>query len=283
MKKSIQRVLFWAVAAALLAVFAYSAYALITYYTDSRKNAQTYENLAQYLVDRPTVPLPQPSDPEGDVTAPEETEPEQVMITVRDPETGETLSVLPEFAQLYTMNPELVGWISIDGTKINYPVVQSDTDNANYYLKRDFEKNYSSHGCIYASEAADVFAPSDNVTIYGHRMGDNSMFGQLGLYTDKDFWQEHQYIRFDTLQERHLYQIICVFSTSASMGEGFSYHKFVDAADAAAFSAYVRECMALSYYDTGIIAEYGDKLITLSTCEYSNTNGRLVVVAKRIG
>ncbi len=277
-----KKILYWVVIVALIAVFVYSGYSLLTYYMDSQKNEQTYENLAQMLVDRPTVPLPRPSDPDGDVTQPEETEPEQVMITVRNPETGETLQVLPEYAQLYVMNPDLVGWISIDGTKINYPVVQSSLDNPNYYLDRNFEKKYSSHGCIYASEAADVFAPSDNVTIYGHRMGDHSMFGQLGLYIDKDFWQEHQYIRFDTLQERHLYQIICVFSTTASLGEGFAYHNFVDAADSSNFNAFVRQCQALSYYETGITAEYGDKLITLSTCEYTNTHGRLVVVAKRI-
>lgn len=284
MKKNIKKILFWAVVVALLAVLVYSAYSLIAYYVDSWQNAETYENLAQYLVDRPTIPLPKPSDPDSgeEETQPEETEPTEVLITARDPETGETVKVLPEYAFVYSLNPDLVGWISIDGTKINYPVVQSELDNANYYLKRDFEKKYSAHGCIYVNETADVFAPSDNVTIYGHRMGDNSMFGQLGLYTDKGFWQDHQYIRFDTLQERHLYQIISVFSTTASLGEGFAYHNFVDAADAAEFRSYMRQCMALSYYDTGIIAEYGDKLITLSTCEYSNNNGRLVVVAKRI-
>lgn len=282
MKKTIKKILFGAVVVALLAVFVYSAYSLAAYYIDSKENEDTYENLAQMLVDRPTIPLPQPSAPNEDATQPTETEPEQVLITVRNPKTGETVKVLPEYAQLYTMNPDLVGWISIDGTKINYPVVQSGLDNPNYYLERNFEGKYSVHGCIYVNEAADVFKPSDNLTMYGHRMNDHSMFGQLGLYIDKSFWEDHQYIRFDTLKERHLYQVISVFSTSASVGEGFAYHKLVDAADEAEFSAYMRQCMALSYYDTGIIAKYGDKLITLSTCEYTNTNGRLVVVAKRI-
>lgn len=282
MKKTVKKILFGAVMVALLAVFVYSAYSLVDYYIDSKENEDTYEDLAQLLVDRPTIPLPPPSVPNEDVTEPTETEPEQVLITVRDPETGETMQVLPEYAQLYTMNPDLVGWISIDGTKINYPVVQSSLDNPNYYLERNFEGKYSVHGCIYANEAADVFKPSDNVTLYGHRMSDHSMFAQLGLYIDKSFWEDHQYVRFDTLQERHLYQVISVFATSASIGEGFAYHKFVDASDEAEFNAYMRQCMALSYYDTGIIAKYGDKLITLSTCEYTNTNGRLVVVAKRI-
>ena len=279
MKKHWKKAVYWVVIVALIAVFVYSAYALITYYMDSRENEETYENLAQMLVDRPTIPLPQDSDEE---TVPPETQPEQELVTVQNPETGEILEILPEYAPIYSLNPDLVGWISIDGTKIHYPVVQSSLDNPNYYLDRNFEKKYSSHGCIYASEAADVFTPSDNVTLYGHRMADNSMFGELGYYTEKDFWQEHQYIRFDTLQERHLYQVIYVFSTTASMGEGFAYHNFVDATDSSNFNAYIFQCKELSYYDTGLTAEYGDKLITLSTCEYTNTHGRLVVVAKRI-
>lgn len=279
MKKHWKTILFWAVVLALVAVFAYSAYSLITYYADSLESEKTYDNLAQMLVDRPTIPLPQDTETE---TVPDTTEPTQEMVTVLDPDTGEMMQILPEYAELYALNPDLVGWISIEGTKINYPVVQTAPDNANYYLDRNFEQKRSAHGCIYVNEIANVFTPSDNVTMYGHRMADNSMFGQLGLYTDQGFWQDHQYIRFDTLQERHLYQIICVFSTTASMGQGFAYHNFVNADEAVDFNTYVTRCKALDYYDTGITAEYGDKLITLSTCEYSNTNGRLVVVAKRI-
>lgn len=275
MKKLLYRI----VIVALLAVFAYSAYSLVAYYMDSHENEQAYENLAQMLVDRPTVPLPLTP---GSETVPAQTQPEQELVTVQNPQTGETLQILPEYAQLYSLNPDLVGWISIDGTNINYPVVQSDSDHANYYLNRNFLKESSVHGCIYAIEVADVFAPSDNVILYGHRMADHSMFGQLGYYTEEDFWQQYPYIRFDTLQERHLYQIICVFSTSAYAGEGFAYHSFIDAADPSDFDAYISQCRALSYYDTGITAAFGDKLITLSTCEYTHANGRLVIVAKRI-
>lgn len=278
MKKHWKKILYSAVMIALAAVFVYSGYSLVSYYMRSRENQKVYDNLAQLVVDRPTVPLPpsiQSTEP-----AEEPTEPEEILITTRDPETGELKKILPEYAPLYIRNTDLVGWISIDGTKVNYPVVQSNVPD--YYLKRNFEGTYSSHGCIYVSETADVFTPSDNVTLYGHRMGDDSMFGQLGLYPDKAFWEEHQYIRFDTLQQRHLYQVICVFAISAEDTKNFAYHNFVDAADAESFDTFVRRCMARSYYDTGITAQYGDKLITLSTCEYTQGNGRLVVVAKRI-
>lgn len=276
-----KKVIYWTVIAVLVAVFIYSGYSLISYYADSQKSEQAYEELAQLVVDRPTIPLPKPSSPAA--TEPVETEPEQVLITVRDPKTGGTTQVLPEYIQLYTRNSDLVGWLSIDGTKINYPVMQTGIDRPNYYLERSFEKKYSVHGSIYINEAADVFKPSDNLTFYGHRMSDDSMFAQLSRYTDKAFWESHQYIRFDSLRERHLYQVICVFSTSAYEGEGFLFNRFVDAADEGDFDTFVQQCQALSYYDTGITAQFGDKLITLCTCEYTHDNGRLVVVAKRIG
>ena len=87
---------------------------------------------------------------------------------------------------------------------------------------------------------------------------------------------------FDTLTQLHTYKIIAVFKTTATEGKGFSYHTFVNAADQAEYDEYVNTCKELSLYDTGETAQYGDKLITLSTCEYSQSHGRLVVVAKRI-
>ena len=274
-----KKILYWVVLVALIAIFLYSAYCVVTYYIGSQENEVVYEELAQLVVDRPTIPLPQHTTEDF---IPGVTKPEQVLVTARNYKTGETQRVLPEYVQLYLKNPDLIGWISIDGTKINYPVVQSDAMYPNYYLNRNFDGKDSVYGCIYAAEAADVLAPSDNIPLFGHRMSDDSMFAQLRFYTDKSFWQDHQYIRFDSLQERHLYQIICVFAISAHQAEDFAYHNFVDAEDEDAFNAFLSQCEALRYYDTGLTAQYGDKLITLSTCEYSHNNGRLVVVAKQV-
>ena len=113
-------------------------------------------------------------------------------------------------------------------------------------------------------------------------MKDGTMFAALRKYEDRSFWEDHQYIFLDTLTQRHIYQVICVFQTTASVGEGFGYHLFVDAADEAEYNEYISTCQSLAMYDTGLSAEYGDKLITLSTCVFNQTNGRLVVVAKRI-
>ena len=108
------------------------------------------------------------------------------------------------------------------------------------------------------------------------------MFGALENYKSKDFYEEHKTIRFDTLTKRDEYEIIAVFKTVAYSSAGFRYYDFVDTEDENAFNAYIAKCKELALYDTGVTAEYGDRLITLSTCEYSAQNGRLVVVAKKV-
>ena len=125
-------------------------------------------------------------------------------------------------------------------------------------------------------------AESDNLVIYGHHIKGGKMFGALENYKSKSFYEEHKTIQFDTLTEQAEYEIVAVFKTVAYSSEGFRYYDFVDAEDEKAFDEYVSKCKELALYDTGVTAEYGDRLITLSTCEYSAQNGRLVVVAKKI-
>ena len=252
------------------AVFVISAGMLVWYWVDSNAQSQQFDDLSAMVQQaRPTAP--QPGDP--DLSAPE-----NPWITVNDPETGDPVQVLPEFAQLYTTNNDLAGWIRIPGTRVDYPVMQTP-DSPDYYLRRNFEKKKATHGCIYAEETCDLLH-SDNVTIYGHYMRNGSMFAALGKYKKKAFWEEHKTILLDTLTQRRIYEIFAVFLTTASAEKGFRYHTFIQADDRQTYDDFVSQCKALSLYDTGITPQYGDKLITLSTCEYSQTNGRLVVVAR---
>ena len=108
------------------------------------------------------------------------------------------------------------------------------------------------------------------------------MFAALNAYVDKETWEENSLIFFDTLYDFHVYKIFAVFQTTASIGEGFSYHQMVDAESEEDFNEFIKTCKQLAYYDTGITPKYGDKTICLSTCEYSEENGRLVVAAYRI-
>lgn len=266
-------------------IFVVSLWFLLDYYLESRKQKSTYDELS-HLVEQNRPPETTPQQNTDPTTGETEetvtpTEPPSPWVEIEHPVTGETMQILREYAPLFQMNPDLVGWIKIDDTVVNYPVMHAP-DRPDYYLTRDFYKESSNHGCIYIEEACDVNTPSDNVTIYGHRMRDGSMFAALHGYLKEDFFKEHPTITFDTLTEHHTYEILSVFTTTASVGQGFVYHTFIDAADEAAFQKFVSDCKRLSMYDTGVDAVYGDKLITLSTCEYTHVNGRLVVVAKRV-
>ena len=185
------------------------------------------------------------------------------------------------FESLFTENSDMVGWIFIEGTGINYPVMQTK-NSPNYYLKRNFNKEYSDLGVPYVQENCDL-ASSDNLIIYGHHIKGGKMFGSLDKFTSKSFYDKHKIIQFNTLTEQSQYQIIAVFKTVAYSASGFRYYDFVNAEDEAHFNEYVGRCKELALYDTGVTAKYGDKLLTLSTCKRFAENGRLVVVAKKIG
>ena len=266
----------------LIGIFAVSAWYLADYYLGSRQQADAYDDLAALVeANRPAPPRgPQENLPEatGGEGAGEEI-PGTMPAPVED-QVNEA-GILLEYAPLYEMNPDMAGWLSIAGTRINYPVMHTP-GRPDHYLERNFEGSYSAWGCIYAREECDLKAPSDNITLYGHNMKDGSMFAGLNAYTSREFWEEHRYICFDTLTEHHTYEIFAVFKTTASEGQGFDYHEFIDAEDEMEFDTFIAKCLSLSLYGTDLVPEYGDKIICLSTCEYSQTNGRLVVAAMRI-
>lgn len=246
---------------AFILVFAVSAGFIIKHYTESAKQEALYDSLAEIV----------------------ETEPDENVEPAEPIQYTETKTILPEYTELFTQNSDMVGWITVEDTKINYPVMQSKNE-PNFYLKHGFDKSYSDYGCPYVQENCDMELPSDNIIIYGHHMNDGSMFAGLMKFKGKGFWENHKTISFDTLTDRQTYEVLAVFKTVVytDSSDSFKYYHFVNAETPEDFSAYVDKCKDLSLYDTGVTAEYGDKLLTLSTCEYSRTNGRLVVVAKLI-
>ena len=244
-------------------------------YQDQKNSAQQFEDLSNMIADVDKSELDKEPVPEPGEDAP-------VSETISEEELAEREAELAmeKYRALFDQNSDFVGWISIEGTNIDYPVMQT-VDNPNYYLKRSFEKQYSDYGVPYVQENCDL-GLSDNCVIYGHHMNNGSMFADLCKYADEDFYREHKTIRFDTLSGFGEYEVVAAFKTVAYSEQGFKYYHFVNAEDENAFNEYISQCKELALYDTGVTAEYGDRLITLSTCEYSRQNGRMVVVAKKI-
>lgn len=183
-------------------------------------------------------------------------------------------------AALHARNADCVAWITIEGTVVDYPVMYSP-DKKDYYLKRDFNGNKSAAGTLYISEICNPDV-SDNVIIYGHNMNSGKMFATLTKYKKRSFYEDHRYIRFETLEGVHTYEVIFALTTPVYTGNDFEYYSFATARSEAEFEAYIAQCARRALYDTGQSASYGDRLLTLSTCEYSQKNGRMLVVAKRI-
>lgn len=201
----------------------------------------------------------------------------------KQPEISLQSSVQQSNRNLYLENADMVGWIQIEGTGIDYPVMQTPAD-PNYYLKHNFEKSYTDYGCPFMQADCDALCPSDNLIIYGHNMKDGSMFADLAKYRSKDFWQAHKTVWFDTALGSSAYEIFAVIHTTvqADAADAFPFYRFVDAASPEEFADYVSACKAQALYDTGISAQYGDKLLTLSTCDNITDNGRWLVIGKRI-
>ena len=183
-----------------------------------------------------------------------------------------------KYGALYEQNNDFVGWIQIDGTNINYPVMQTP-DNPDYYLKHSFEKTWSDYGVPYLDEAF-VIGQSNNLVIYGHHMSNGSMFCDLELYSDPAFCMDHPVIRFDTLTSFGEYEVIAVFRYNTNQ-ETFRYDREVNM-DEGRFSWFIEQVHARELFSTGKDASFGDQLLTLSTCEYTYKNGRLVVVARKV-
>ncbi len=192
----------------------------------------------------------------------------------------EELSAYDTYIDVYEKNNDFVAWIKIEDTNINYPVMQT-IDEPNYYLRRGFDKSYNPYGVPYVQEDCDIVS-LNNLIIYGHNADNGTMFTDLCKYISEEFYLSHKIINFDTLFEFGEYEIIAVFKVDLGKENNFEYYKFIDG-NKEEFDAYIRKCEELSFYDTGIEANYGDKLITLSTCEYYyESDGRVVVVAKKI-
>ncbi len=187
-----------------------------------------------------------------------------------------------QLEELKKENEDIKAWIEIANTKIDFPVLQG-TDNE-YYMKHTYKKEYSKDGSIFLDKDYNWDLPSSNLLIYGHNNKNGNMFQDLLKYENENYYKEHPTIRFTTTAEDCEYEIISVFKSRVyykSEKDVFRYYYFINAETEAEYNNYVEESKKASLYDTDKTANYGEQLLTLSTCEYSQEDGRFVIVARK--
>lgn len=196
-------------------------------------------------------------------------------------EEGKSERIL-KLEELQKINSDIVGWITIDGTEINYPVLQ--TTNNSYYMTHNYKKEYYANGSIFLDKDYNWELPSSNLLIYGHNNNNNTMFQGLLNYKDKNYYIEHPNIKFTTNTDDAEYEIIAVFYSKVyykNEENVFRYYYFINAEDESEFNSYVKNSIKASIYNIGKTAKYGDQLLTLSTCSYHTEDGRFVIVARK--
>lgn len=217
------------------------------------------------------------------VNPPEMTTEAQTEFPAEETESTEPAppQMLESMKSLYEENQDIIAWIRIEGTQIDYPVMYTP-DDPEKYLHLNFVGNYDIGGLPFIDANCSMNPESDNLLIYGHNMKNGTMFRSLIGYEMKDFWQEHPLISLTTLYEEWDYEIVAAFYDRVyyTYEDCFKFYRFIDPADEAEFNEGLAYFKEHALYDTGVSAEYGDKLITLVTCAYHVDNGRFVVVAK---
>ena len=201
--------------------------------------------------------------------------------TARESVPTDEAKILPHLAEMYAQNPDLAGWIKIEDSVVDYPVMYTP-ENGEKYIYADFKGKFNVAGLPFIEDDCCMDPESDNLIIYGHNMRNGSMFASLIKYQKETYWKEHPTILFSTLHEEREYEIVSAFYDKVYYQHEtcFKFYQFIDARDESHFNEAMDYYYEHALYDTGVTAEYGDRLITLVTCAYHIENGRFVVVAR---
>lgn len=213
---------------------------------------------------------PPATEPSAAVVPEEATTPEK---------STEPAAELRDLTELFAQNPDCIGWLCVPGTQIDYPVMFTP-EEPQRYLRRSFYGAYSQSGVPFMDFRCDE---NSNLILYGHNMKNGTMFREILQYANKSYWQEHPMIKFNTLYEQGEYDVLAAFYDRVYYADEncFKFYRFIKAADKADYDNAIQNYKEKSLYDTGVTAEYGDKLITLVTCSYHKEHGRFVVVARQ--
>lgn len=214
-----------------------------------------------------------------------------IAYSTTDDDGDDTTPETQNWDALKKLNKEIVAWITLKGTKIDYPVLEHKGDNAysQYYLNRTYKKSYSSYGSVFIDYRSTDSVKSKNVILHGHNIRDGSMFNGLMGYGDLkgnlDFYKKHPVIEFNTPEANGQYKIISVFKTSTYYehddGKFFNYMQGEFLSDAE-FMNYVYNVRIRSLINCPVMVNEDDQLLTLSTCSYEFSGFRTVVVARKL-
>lgn len=198
------------------------------------------------------------------------------------PQTESDPIMLAQYVSLYEKNADMFGWLYIEGTSVDYPVMHTP-DDPEFYLRTNFDGDYSVSGVPFID--SDCFEGCGNYIIYGHNMKNGTMFNSILSYKDESFWREHPTICFDTMYQSGEYEVFAAFYSKVyNVDETavFRIYDYADLSDEQVFNEFTQQVKKAAIYETGVSTSYGDEFITLITCSYHVNNGRFVVIAKRI-
>lgn len=238
------------------AVFLFSGWQLMTILGSYQEGTDTYQDLNQYISFEPAPPATVPTVPEG--TAPA-------------PTVGPDLSGWPQvdFEELEKINPDVVGWICIEGTNINYPIVQAEDND--YYLDHLFDGRKNRAGCIFLDARCDPYFFDRHSIIYGHHLKDGTMFTRLMRYKKQSFYDEHSTI---LLMTPDAYYKIRVFSGYVANNRSSAWDLDLDDE---AHAAWLQELQEKSCFQTNYVPSPDASIITLSTCTYEFDNAKFLL------
>ena len=258
----------WALLILFSALFLVGAVMSLRLIRQSGKEQRAFEDLSALV--ETSVPA---EGNAGDPSAHAASQPDE-----ESKESGTPSPYLP----LKQQNPDFYGWLYIEGTRIDYPVMYTP-ESPQYYLHRAFDGTSAYSGVPFRAE--DCFDGGMNDLIYGHNMNNGTMFHDLLKYADEDFYREHPMVQFDTMEGSGRYEVLAAFYSEVYEKEEegvFRYYQYTDLSDPEHYDEYLDRVEEVALYDTGVTAQFGDQLLTLTTCSYHTDNGRFVLVARRM-
>ena len=256
--------------------------AIALYLSHLQEDKRVHESVEDFA--QPTIALTTAS-PSATPVPPESTPDAELTLCTPTPQPTPTPipAITNPYLEAYLANEDMAGWLVIPSTNIDYPIMWTPEDE-NYYLYRDFNKKDNKNGSLILDTDSCLDPLTTNLIIHGHNMKSGEMFGNLTDYEHKNYYLEHPNIILYTKECQRNYEIIAVFRSQVykKSDNVFKYYKFFQADTENEFNEFYENIKALSLYDTGVEAAFGDRFITLSTCVYHVKNGRFVVVAKEL-